>query len=490
MKNKRFLFIVPNTSWFGKRHWMSFPYTVGLLSAVVKREGYDVDVIDANLEDLNEEQLRSRLSEIDASVVAISALTLEYKDCVHRSFQIAKEVTPEIVTILGGIYPTLSLDVAENDKNIDFFVRGEGEERLLALLEQIYGAGDFDSVDGLAYRKDGDEKLTIHPFRKRVTELDSLPLPDYSLFDMDQYMNAGTKFTQNFNFRRYPVGQTITSRGCPYKCIFCSSNQIYGKDTVMRSAENVLSEIDMLVNDYGIQELIIVDDNFLLKKQRALDIMQGMIDRKYDLVWKSNNLPIFLMDEAIIDKMKESGCYQASVSIESGSPNTLKIMKKPVRLDKIQPAIDKLKEVDIELISNFVIGFPGETWEDIRQCFRYAEEIDIDYVLFSIATPLPATELYDICQEEDVLPYDFDFETFQYYGFGKGVITTEEFTPFELQVLRAFEWDRINFKTLAKKEKIARMLGISLEELEAWRKETRRQLGVDIKTADAGAEVS
>ena len=119
----------------------------------------------------------------------------------------------------------------------------------------------------------------------------------------------------------------------------------------------------------------------------------------------------------------------------------------------------------------------------IRQTFQYAEEIGIDYVLFSIATPLPATELYDDAIAANSLSDDFSFETFEFYGFGRGVITTDEFTPFELQVLRAFEWDRINFKTEERRQKIARMLGISLQELDQWRRDTRRSVGIDVKSA-------
>ena len=240
----------------------------------------------------------------------------------------------------------------------------------------------------------------------------------------------------------------------------------------------------MLVKDYGIKELIFVDDNILLDRKRFLEMLQGLIDRKYDLQWKNNNMAIWLMDEEVIEKMYESGCYQITVSIESGSPNTLRLMKKPVILDKTYPIIKKIKSLGIELCSNFIIGYPGETWEDIRQTFRYAEDIDIDYVLFSIATPLPKTELYEIAKNQKLLPEDFSFENPKYYGFGKGLITTNEFTPFELEVVRAFEWDRINFKTEEKKAKIARMCGITMEELEQWRRETRKSVGVNVRSAD------
>ena len=139
-----------------------------------------------------------------------------------------------------------------------------------------------------------------------------------------------------------------------------------------------------------------------------------------------------------------------------------------------------------EICSNFIIGVPGDTWDDIRETFDFADNLRrdglLDYVLFSIATPLPGTELADTAMEAGYLPKDFDPNEF--YGFGKGMITTEHFTPMELQVLRAYEWDRINFKSEEDKIRTARMLGITLEELEVWRQETRRETGVQVSSAD------
>lgn len=484
MKINKFVFVIANTTWFGKRYWQSFPYTVGLLSAVLIEKGYKVEVIDANLENLTEEGLKKKIEDSKPDIVGISALTVEYRRCVHKSYEVVKSVDSNIKTVMGGVYPTLSLEIAIKDENVDYFVCGEGEERLVALVKAIEFGKGFDDIDGLSYSKNGESGYTTSLVKNSVDDLDKTPFPDYSVFDMKKYMFYGQKCTQNFQFRQFPVAATITSRGCPYKCIFCSSNRIYGLPIRYRSAQNVLAEIDMLVKDYGVREMIFVDDSFLQSKSRAKEIMRGLIDRKYDLLWKSNNLAIFHMDDEILDLMKESGCYQLSVSIESGNPKTLKLIKKPLRLDKIQNAIEKIKELDIELISNFVIGFPGETIDDIRVTFKYAEEIDIDYVLFSVATPLPATELYETSKKMNYLPPDFNFETFEYYGFGRGVITTKEFTPFELQVLRAYEWDRINFKTEQKKIKIAKMLGITMEELEKWRIDTRRSVGVDVKSVN------
>jgi radical SAM superfamily enzyme YgiQ (UPF0313 family) len=132
-----------------------------------------------------------------------------------------------------------------------------------------------------------------------------------------------------------------------------------------------------------------------------------------------------------------------------------------------------------DVLANFVIGFPGETWQEIRDTFRYAEKLDVDIINFHIATPLPKTELMEICLREGLLPSDYIKNISEYSGYGKGLITTKEFVPFELEVLRSFEWDRINFSSHKRKVAISRINGITLQELEDWRVNTRRNLGVN-----------
>lgn len=491
MKIKKFVFIIPNTAWFGKRYWHNFPYTEALLIAVLKQSGYEAEVIDANLNNYGENELREKIIEMNPQIVGLGMMSLEYRDSVHKTFEIIKKINPNIITLIGGVYATICPEIVTKDKNIDYFVFGEGENRLPALLKAIESGGGFDEIDGLGFYR--GHELTLNPIKeKNAVVLDRLPPPDYSKFNMKRYMNYTQKYTQNFTFKQLPVGITMTSRGCPFRCSFCSSKELYSQVIRTMSPERVLREVDMLINKYGAREIVFVDDSLLFPRERALEIMYGLIERSKcgkNIIWKSNNLPIHNMDDEILDKMKESGCYQIIVSIESGSQETLKRMRKPVNLDKAEITLKQIKERNFDDVSsNFVIGYPGDTWEDIRQGFRWVESmIDqglLHYAVFHIATPFPKTELYGVCKEGGYLPEGFNFEDF--YGFGKGVITTPEFIPLELQIVRAYEWDRINFKTQKQKEIIARMHGITLDQLEIWRKETRRNLGLHIASADRG----
>ena len=244
----------------------------------------------------------------------------------------------------------------------------------------------------------------------------------------------------------------------------------------MRSAENVLKEVDYLYS-LGVREIIFLDDHFLFDKQRAIDIMEGLIKRNYDLRWKCVNVNISNLDKEMLELMKRSGSYQFTVSVESGNEEVLKTMiKKPFIDLKKSPEILKMaKDMGFEIIANFVIGYPQEKWEQIRETFSYAEKLAVDYAVFHIATPLPKTELMEMYLREKILSPEAKIS-----GFCQPVISTNEFTSENLKMLRALEWDRINFSSDERKKAIAKIQGISLEELEKWRKDTISKLGVSV----------
>lgn len=281
-----------------------------------------------------------------------------------------------------------------------------------------------------------------------------------------------------------PFAVTITSRGCPYRCIFCAGRTVSGSKVRFRSAKNVLQEIKQLYGQ-GIRDIFFLDDHFLANKKRAIEIMEGIKDSFSGLAWRCVNVTAWLLDKDILSLMRTSGCSHITVSIESGNQEVLrKIVKKPIDLNAIPEKLSLAKSLGFDVVANFVIGFPGETWEQIRETFRYAENLDVDIVNFHIATPLPKTELMDICLEKGLLPHDYIQNISAYSGYGKGLIATEEFTPFELEVLRSFEWDRINFSSPERARNIARMNGISMKELDEWRKNTRRSLGINDRVAN------
>lgn len=468
----------PNYAWFGKRPWKMPPYTLAVLNACLKKE-YDVQLFDPTYNNMTEEEVFNFFQEAQPEIVGVSSISTEYIKASKLMNAIIKKALPNSIVIEGGIIPTVILETAMRDPNVDYWIIGEGEFRLPRLLDELRKPQpDLSSIDGLAYWKDSVAR--INPSNGFIEDLDSVPFPDYGNLSLLDYGNRVLKYAPQVLPRKFPHAVTITSRGCPYHCIFCAASTVTGRKIRFRSANNVLNEIDMLYQ-VGSQEIIFLDDHFLGNRNRAVEIMQGLIERKYDLTWKCANLAIFLLDREILELMKDSGCYQMTLSIESGNQYVLdKIIKKPVKLTKVPEILDIAKSLGFETIANFVIGFPGETWEQIRETFRFAESISVDLVNFHIATPLPKTELMEIYLRDGYLPKDFDIEESSTSGYAKGLISTTEFTPSELEILRAFEWDRINFSTAERRETVARIEGISIQEMEQWRINTRRRCGVNV----------
>ncbi len=277
----------------------------------------------------------------------------------------------------------------------------------------------------------------------------------------------------------HPTSMMITSYGCPYNCVFCATRTISGRNIVYRPLDDVYNEIEFLQSSYGIRHLVFMDDCFLADRKRIETMLLTFIERSYNLSWKVLAVSAWHIDDELLELMKKAGCFQITVSVESGSPRVLKeIIHKPLKLESVPGIVNKCRELDIDIGANFVIGFPGETWDEIRETFRFAEACNFDLSHFKIATPLPKTDLYKIAREGSFIPQDFSFTDPRFFGYCQGFITTGEFTPFELSILRAFEWDRINFSTPEKIRKAARMMNLSVEELNAHRKETRLKLGI------------
>jgi anaerobic magnesium-protoporphyrin IX monomethyl ester cyclase len=311
-------------------------------------------------------------------------------------------------------------------------------------------------------------------------DLDAVSIPDYAMYrDCMKVFNSTQSAAGGISTRRTPVAPILSSRGCPFKCSFCAAPVTTGQKMRYRSPENVLREIDMLVFDYGVKEIVFQDDEMYANKERARKIIQGIKERSYDLVWKNTNLASWRMDYDLIKLMKESGCYQITISPESGNPRVLReIIHKPAKMDNAREVVMWCKELGIETLADFVIGFPGETWDEIRDTASFAEELDADAVKFAVATPFPGTELYEVAVAKGLFPANYDFYTDHYLGFANPTLETEHWSRQDLKMLRVLEWDRINFKTPEKKTRYAKANGLTLEEVEKFRRETRRNLGV------------
>lgn len=480
MINKvKVLYFIPNTRWYNKRPWMQVPYTAGILTHLLKDE-FDFNILDTNVLNLSFQESLDKIISLSPDIFLVSGLSVEYYQQYHKSFELAKNYNPKIKVVFGGIYPTLLPEKALEDKNIDYVFMGHAEERINDFINIISSSDLKEKIShfsGVGYR--GIDGIVINPVKSFIGDIKKIAKPDYSFIDVSKYVSYKSQDVLN-NTSEGSNATILTSFGCPQNCSFCASRTISGKKVLYRPMEDVLEEIDMYIHEYGVRNITFTDENLLAKRDRAEALLTHFINSKYDLKWQLANVALWHLDDSLLELMKKSGCTAISPSIESGSKRVLRdIIRKPIKIhDKVPGVVAKCKELEINIIAHFVIGMPGETWYEIRETFNYAESFEFDLVVFHIATPYPKTDLYKQCLEENLLPQDFDFFSDKFYGTSRGFITTDEFTPDELMVLRAYEWDRINFSTPQKTSLIANMMSMNLDELTQHRKNTRLKCGV------------
>ncbi|MBT73535.1 MAG: hypothetical protein CMQ15_16140 [Gammaproteobacteria bacterium] len=471
-KNLKVLLVVPNFRWceWNKNTlWHYIPYNFCLLASMVI-DKCDVKILDANLLNLTEDDFKCELSRLKPDLVGITVLMDQYGTSGHKAAELAKSYDKETVVIMGGVYATTNSQKVMEDPNIDYAVIGEGEYVFRDFIGYCLGK-NLLPVKGISYRSKGKVIHTGHS--EFIKDLDALPLPAYHLIDFDKYANNAHRKSVD-SPRKYPYARILTSRGCPYECVFCQVEEISGRKIRYRSSENVLEEIKWLKDKYNVQSLIFDDDNLFLNKKRANKIFQGMIDRNLVMPWVAIAVAVFALDEELIKLMRASGCEYIDIAIESGSQRVLKeIINKPVNLEQAKEMNRIARKEGIYVAANFIIGFPGETWDEIRETIKFAEDINVDYMKLFAAIPLRNTELWKLCEKEGMFRKNYGKSTAQW---SSGQINTNEFTANDITILRAFEWERINFADKEKRKRTAAMLDITKEELLKIRKKTIRDV--------------
>lgn len=433
-----------------------FPLGIGYLAAVLEQKGYHVHVIDCIAEregftrnedgtihvGLTWDELKKRIEKIDPDVVGISCLwTADYVNATRIS-EIVKEID-NIPVIFGGAHTTaLPKETLEN-KNIDYVVIGEGELSLPALLEKIGQKESLKGIHGVGFKDNG--KIHINPPIKYIENLDSLPFPAGHLFPMEKYLRS--KKVHGYISKRQPVAQMITSRGCPLNCNFCTIHHIWGKKWRARSAENVVDELEYLVKKYGVREIHFEDDNISLNRKRMMEICDGIIERKLDIAWTTpNGMWVQTLDRELLEKMRDSGCYRVCLGIENGNQDFLNnVIGKRIDLKKVSTVVKDLRKVGIKSTGLFIVGIPGETKETILETIKFAKSLDLDDAVFSIYSPYPGAELYELCISKGYIPADMDYYRFKnkYSTLSTEYLSAEQTEALRNRALLEFQVNKI-----------------------------------------------
>jgi|TARA_B100001964_G_scaffold245829_1_gene337070 radical SAM superfamily enzyme YgiQ (UPF0313 family) len=400
------------------------PLGLAYIAATLEKNGIEVDIIDGTVMNFKNKSLENRISSIKPDIIGVTALT----PTLYRSYEVintSKKILPRTLIVIGGPHTSLfPKDVLKENTNIDISVYGEGEHTLLELVKNIenYGKNNgksFEDVKGIVYRNNG--KIIKNEPRPYIGDLDTVPFPSRHLLPMNEYRPA------LYQIKRSPNTNIIASRGCPFSCTFCSKG-VYGKKFRTRSPENVIVEIENLIEKYGIKELLFWDDTFTVNKKWVEDFCDLLQTKNFDLTWSCSSR-VNKVDKALLQKMKNVGCWSIFYGIEAGSQELLDNIDKGITLQEIRNAVKWAKEVGIEVRASFMLGLPGETKELAKKTIRFAKEIDPDFAQFNITTPYPGTELNkNAGQYGKILSHDFSKYTIWSPIFIPTGITSEDLT--------------------------------------------------------------
>jgi len=406
------------------------PLGILFIAAVLERAGHDVRVIDSQVENHSYEKLEKLIEQADYELLGLTVMTFSLIDSIKVS-KISKYLNPNIPIVWGG--PHTHIFDAETAKfdEVDYVVKGEGENAILDLISYLKKEQSWDSVMGVG--RFLGEKYELNGPAEAVEDLDSLPFVARHLTPIEKYGSILA--------RGKTVTTIFTSRGCPYKCAFCDRPQLR-PNFRPRSAKSVVDEIEHCTR-MGIDEFIFYDDTFTVDKKRVHDICSDIIKRGLNIYWDCRT-SVNAVDRDLIFHMVEAGCVGIHYGVEAGTAKIQKVINKNLKLEKVDKVFTMTREAGIKSMAYFIIGNPTETKEDIQEGFKFLKKIDPDFVHLTCLIPFPATQVYIQGLTDGIIKYDYwkEFATNPHSDFATPhwpeIFTREEIDALIIHGYRAF----------------------------------------------------
>jgi anaerobic magnesium-protoporphyrin IX monomethyl ester cyclase len=401
------------------------PLGVAYLAASLKKAGHDVHLVDCTF--LDRKEALQKAMAVKADVVGIYCMVT----MLDESYWFAEQLRAHCqLLVAGGPLPTC--DPEPFLQYFDVVVRGEGEQTMQDLLRAYAESSEMGNIAGLVYRTDVDwpkkGELIYTPERKFTIELDRLPFPARELLPNESYICYGKKKYG------YSITTIMSTRGCPFRCEFCS-NVVFGGSYRERSPENVVDEIEVALG-LGYDRISFADDVFTMKKERVVSVCEEIRRRELHFHWECLGR-VDSLDAPTALKMKQAGCTRIYFGIESANEQILQLMNKKITPEQAQRAVEITHKAGIQVGAFFILFYPGDTDDTVLQTLHFATSLPLDYLGLSMPYPLPGTALYHRVKDQvtrewrsgeslfgsHVLTYDSDFsEAKMWLGIIKGHI--------------------------------------------------------------------
>ncbi len=372
-------------------------------------------------------EIQKIIKEIEPNLVGISAVSVKYKSALKVG-KIVKSIDKDIKVVVGGIHPTMYVDSMLKEKVFDFVIAGEGEKKFLKLVKMI----EKGKIE------DNNRVITEGDY---ISDLDFLPIPDRELL-INKHL-----FSSN------DLGAIMTSRGCPYKCMYCNSKIFWGGKIRFRSIENVIQEIKLITQKYKVKQISFIDDVFINDKRRTINFAKALCKENINVNFLAVTRPD-LIDKEQLESLKKAGCNYIKVGIESGSEAILKKIGRNTSLELIKKSIGLLNDSGIFWGAFFIIGFPYETEEDIYNTLNFMKAIDPPYATLSLFTPYPQTKIFNDLKSINLLPTEDNYEKYDHhspYNYFSPLIERNRFRKLVEEVMKEFDAQNEKFNVLREK---------------------------------------
>jgi radical SAM superfamily enzyme YgiQ (UPF0313 family) len=396
---------------------------LGGLAAWVRQHGYPCQIIDLHVRNMYPDDATSEVAEIQPDIVALTSKTLGWPAVIEIA-QMVRRAAPNAIVVVGGPHMSIYARESLTWPCFDIAVVGDGEETFLEIcdrVEQGSSMADMQDILGTAVRT--DDGIIQNPPRPLPRDINKYPMTAWDMLPLQDY-NVMTLLK--------PFATMVTTRGCPWHCGYCS--QVYSEKLRFRSVELVVDEMEFLEKNYGVREIVFFDETFTIGKKRMRKFSEEVQRRGLNVKFNIR-ARVDTVDREVVRALKKAGLRSIHMGVEAGTNRVLKIMNKQITREQTEEAFRVCREEGVDTRGYFMVGYYDTTHDDVEDMIKFASGLGLDWASFSVATALPATDLYRIAQERGYVDGDF---WKQYTIDGGGVIPQLETETFTAEQLRAY----------------------------------------------------
>ena len=393
----------------------TFPYGIASIASYIKDKGYNASYLDPVIEKISLKAYLDFVKREDINVIGMGSTTVLIKKTIE-TFKLIKKYFPDIITVLGGPHGTLfPAETMAESGAVDYIILGEGEKPFLFLLDCLaQGKREYiRHIDGICFKQDNAIIINQAKPESRL-EASEIPIPCFEIFPMRKYV------AQITYAKRFPSYSVVASRGCPYRCAFCSASVVFGNKVRYKPVGTLIQELDILKKEYGARGIMFFDSTFTVDRRWMEEFCRESIKAKIGLPWACNSR-VDTVDEELLSLMKDAGCWAMLYGIESANQKSLDLMNKKITVQQNTIAVELALKLGYFVYTTYILCLPGEDEKDVLSTIDYARGLGNHLANFYLPVPYPSTKLRQICHDTGGLRQDAQWQDYNAWDYSNPV---------------------------------------------------------------------